>query len=92
MTLLFGVEVLIREIREAEGRTADPSTALRFGRDDKGEGGASIWGLRRGMVNSLTAVGIFHVFAEAGDLGQEIVSFRETGCSFGGQLVVSGCA
>jgi hypothetical protein len=22
-------------------RTADPSTALRFGRDDKGEGGAS---------------------------------------------------
>ena len=25
---------------KAEGRTADPSTALRFGRDDKGEGGA----------------------------------------------------
>ena len=27
--------------REVRG-TADPSTALRFGRDDKGEGGASI--------------------------------------------------
>jgi hypothetical protein len=33
-----------RGLRELERETADPSTALRSGRDDKGEGGASIRG------------------------------------------------
>ena len=42
MTLLFGVLVLDGEFGSADGRTADPSTALRSGRDDKGEGYASI--------------------------------------------------
>ncbi len=28
------------ELGRTEGRTADPSSSLRFGRDDKGEGGA----------------------------------------------------
>jgi hypothetical protein len=37
-----GVEVLYGEFGRGEGRTADPSTSLRFGRDDKGEGRASI--------------------------------------------------
>jgi hypothetical protein len=35
------------EFGRAEGRTADPSTALRFGRDDKGGGvlpvGIGLW-------------------------------------------------
>jgi hypothetical protein len=38
--LLFGVEVYER-FGTSEGRTADPSTALRSGRDDKEEDGAS---------------------------------------------------
>ncbi len=42
MTLLFGVEVLEGEFGRDEGRTADPSAPLRSGRDDKGDGGASI--------------------------------------------------
>ena len=31
-----------RRVREGGGRTADPSTSLRFGRDDKGESSVSI--------------------------------------------------
>ena len=38
----LGVGVWCLKFGKAEGRTADPSTSLRFGRDDKGEGGASI--------------------------------------------------
>src|ERR1700733_2266478 len=40
----MGLSVCVRaaEFGESEGRTADPSTALRSGRDDKGEGIASI--------------------------------------------------
>jgi hypothetical protein len=41
MTILFKVGVFKGEFGRTEGRTADPSTALRSGRDDKGEGGAS---------------------------------------------------
>jgi hypothetical protein len=41
MTLPFGVKVLDGEFGTADGRTADPSTALRSGRDD-----TSVWGLR----------------------------------------------
>ena len=37
---------------KAEGRTADPSTALRFGRDDKGEDCASHLDLMLRMMNS----------------------------------------
>ena len=36
----LGVGVWYGRFGKAEGRTADPSTALRSGRDDKGEGGA----------------------------------------------------
>src|ERR1700733_3763713 len=36
MTLLFEVEVSDGKLGSADGRTADPSTSLRFGRDDKG--------------------------------------------------------
>ena len=42
MTRLFGGGGFRGRIREGDGRTADPSAALRFGRDDKGEGRASI--------------------------------------------------
>jgi hypothetical protein len=38
MTLPFGVKVLDGEFGTADGRTADPSTALRSGRDD-----TSVW-------------------------------------------------
>ena len=37
------------EFGRPEGRTAEPSTALRFGRDDKGEGGSSIKRLMSGL-------------------------------------------
>jgi hypothetical protein len=38
MTLLFGVEVCKGRFGKSEGRTADPSTTLRSGRDDN-----SVW-------------------------------------------------
>ena len=38
----FSVCVRTPEFRKSEGRTADPSTTLRFGRDDKAEGISSI--------------------------------------------------
>ena len=46
---------------EPEGRTADPSAPLRFGRDDKGEGGASIEDFVSGCMETAgpsTAVGM----------------------------------
>ena len=42
MTLLLGLRGLIGRFGRNEGRTADPSTTLRSGRDDKGERGAFI--------------------------------------------------
>jgi hypothetical protein len=38
-TSVLGLEVCYEEFGRPERRTADPSTALRFGRDDKGESG-----------------------------------------------------
>jgi hypothetical protein len=49
---VWGLKVWREEFGRAEGRTADPSTALRSGRDDKGWGCSSIRILIRGMVNS----------------------------------------
>jgi hypothetical protein len=42
MTILFEGWGWHGKFGRSEGRIADPSTALRFGRDDKGESGASI--------------------------------------------------
>jgi hypothetical protein len=39
---VWGLKVWREEFGRTEGRTADPSTSQRFGRDDKGWGRASI--------------------------------------------------
>jgi hypothetical protein len=39
----WNVRASQEEFEKAAGRTADPSTSLRFGRDDKGERGGSGW-------------------------------------------------
>ena len=54
----LGVGVWYGRFGKAEGRTADPSTTLRSGRDDKGGGGAfsvRVWDERFGKAEGRTA-------------------------------------
>jgi hypothetical protein len=48
----FSVCVRTPTFEKPEGRTADPSTALRSGRDDKGEGGVSIEDFASGWMET----------------------------------------
>jgi hypothetical protein len=60
MTILFGGRVCYGELGRAEGRTADPSTALRSGRDDKGERGAfsGDWFVDEGTADPWASLGM----------------------------------
>src|ERR1700722_10360736 len=66
-TFVLGVEVLHGRFGREEGRTADPSATLRFGRDDKGEGSASVQ-IRSWMIEQqvpphrFASVGMTHLF------------------------------